>query len=170
MGKSNMNNINEYVKPIIMRKHKHDIKAWFAYRKIIKKCKTTSPSFDQMCNIAEFLEIIRISYMYGNNDNFHLFIGTLPKGYTKLNACSMFYKENDNFTIGFILLKESRNINIEITRRGQTIRNEKETISFTDGQYVFKDIYDQEKFLFVTSCLMDGVSELITYYFKNKKF
>jgi hypothetical protein len=162
--------MNTYIEPIIMRKHKFDIKALIAYKKLIKKCKKTSPSFDQMCEIAEFLEILRESYMYGNNDNFHLFTGTLPKGYTRLNACSMFYKEKDNFSIGFVLLKDGRTINIEIERRGQNIKSEKEHISFKDGEYQFKDIYDQEKFLFITSCLMDGVSELITYYFKNKKF
>ena len=165
-----MNISNEYIKPIIMRKRKFDIKAWIAYRKLIKKCKKTSPSFNQMCDIAEFLEILRESYMYGNNDNFHLFTGTLPKGYTRLNACSMFYKEKDNFSIGFVLLKDPRTINIEIDRRGQTIKSDKEHISFVDGQYQFKSIYDQEKFLFITSCLMSGVCELITYYFKNKKF
>lgn len=165
-----MNISNEYIKPIIMRKRKFDIKAWIAYRKLIKKCKKTSPSFNQMCDIAEFLEILRESYMYGNNDNFHLFTGTLPKGYTRLNACSMFYKEKDNFSIGFVLLKDTRTINIEIDRRGQTIKSDKEHISFVDGQYQFKSIYDQEKFLFITSCLMSGVCELITYYFKNKKF
>lgn len=164
-----MDNINVYVKPIIMRKRKFDIKAWIAYKKIIKKCKKLSPSFNQMCEIAEFIEILRESYMYGNNDNFHLFTGTLPKGYTRLNSCSMFYKDKDNFTIAFVLLKESRTINIEIERRGQN-KSEKERIVFDDGQYEFKSIYDQEKFLFITSCLMDGVCELITYYFKNKKF
>lgn len=165
-----MGKVNEYVRPIIMRKHKFDIRAWLAYKKIIKKCKKLSPSFDQMCKIAEFIEILRESYMYGNNDNFHLFTGTLPNGYTKLNACSMFYKEKDNFSIGFILLKDTRTINIEIDRRGQTIKSVKERISFVDGEYQFKSIYDQEKFLFITSCLMDGVCELISYYFKNKKF
>ena len=165
-----MNDINEYIKPIIMKKHKHDIKAWIAYRKVIKKCKKLSPSFNQMCEIADFIDILRESYMYGNNDNFHLFTGTLPKGYTRINACSMFYKEKDNFTIGFVLLKDTRTINIEIDRRGQTIKSEKEYISFIDGQYVFKNIYDQEKFLFITSCLMNGVCELITNYYKNKKF
>lgn len=165
-----MKNINEYVKPIIMKKRRFNIKAWIAYKKIIKKCKTISPSFDQMCEIADFIEILRESYMYGNNDNFHLFIGTLPKGYNRNTACSMFYKEKNGFSIGFVLLKDTREINIEIDRRGQNIKSEKETISFIDGQYKFKNIYDQEKFLFITSCLMDGVSELITYYYKNKKF
>lgn len=165
-----MDKINEYAKPIIMRKHKYDIKAWIAYRRIIKKCKKLSPSFYDMCNIVEFLEILRESYMYGNNDNFHLFTGTLPKGYTRNNACSMFYKEKDNFTIAFVLTNPMNCINIEIDRKGQNIKSEKEYISFIDGEYKFKNIYDEEKFLFITSCLMNGVCELITYYFKNKKF
>lgn len=166
-----MNNTNEYIKPIIMKKHKFDIKAWIAYKKLIRKCKKTSPSFNQMCEIAQFIELLRESYMYSNTDNFHLFIGTLPKGHTRLDACSMFYKEKDSgFSIGFILLKNTREINIEINRTGQNIKSEKEIISFVDGQYQFKSVYDQEKFLFITSCLMDGVCELITYYFKNKKF
>lgn len=165
-----MNKVNEFIKPIIMRKHKFDIKAWIAYKKLIKKCKKLSPSFNQMCSIAEFIAILRETYMYGNNDNLHLFMGTIPKGYTGSEACSMFYKKKDHFTIGFVLIKNTRSINIEIERKGQNIKSEKELISFIDGEYQFKDIYDQEKFLFITSCLMDGVCELITYYFKNKKF
>ena len=62
-----------------------------------------------------------------------------------------------------------RRVNIEIERRGQNTKSEKEYISFLEGEYQFKNTYDQEKFLFITSCLMDGVCELITYYFKNKK-
>lgn len=162
--------VNEFAKPIIMKKKKHDFKAWLAYRNIIKKCKTTSPSFDQMCDIEDFLRIIRECYMYGNSDTFHLFLGTLPKNRTRLNTCSMFYKENDKFTIGFILLKDTREIAIEIDRRGQNIKSEKEHIRFIDGQYEFKNIYDQEKFLFITSSLMNGVIELIKYYYKNKTF
>ena len=165
-----MNTVNEFIKPIIMRKRKFDIKAFFAYKKLIKKCKKLSPTFDQLCNIAEFVEILRKIYMYGNSDNLHLFAGTLPKGYNRTTAASMFYKKKDHFTIGFVLIKETKTINIEIERRGQNIKSEKEYISFVDGEYEFIDLYDQEKFLFITSCLMDGVCELITYYYKNKKF
>ena len=165
-----MNNVNEFIKPIVMRKRKFDIRAWIAYKKLIKKCKKLSPTFNQMCSIADFIKILRNTYMYSNNNNLHLFTGTLPKGYTWDSACSMFYKVKDHFTIGFVLLKDTRTINIEIERLGQNIKSEKEYISFTAGDYEFKDVYDQEKFLFMTSCLMDGVCELITYYFKNKKF
>lgn len=165
-----MDKINEFAKPIIMRKHKYDIKAWFAYKKLIKKCKKLSPSFKQMCDIAEFLEIIRQTYMYGNNDIFHLFNSTLPKNRTRLDTCSMIYKEKDSFSIAFVLFKDTKTINIEIDRKGQNTKSEKEYISFIDGEYKFSNIYDHEKFLFITSCLMTGVTELVTYYFKNKKF
>lgn len=168
-----MNKVNEFIKPIIMRKHKFDIKAWFAYKKLIKKCKKLSPSFEQMCSIAEFIKILRESYMYCNNENLHLFIGTIPKGYTGDTACSMFYKKkdpNDDFSILFIMLKDESSINIEIERKGQNTKSEKEQILNVDAGYEFKNIYEQEKFLFIISCLMDGVCELITYYFKNKKF
>ena len=153
-----------------MRKHKLDLKAWIAYKKLIKKCKKLSPSFDQLCEIAEFIKILRETYMYGNSEDLHLFIGTIPKGYSGDTACSMFYKQKDHFTIGFVMLKPERSINIEIDRKGQNIKSEKELISFIEGEYELKDEYDKEKFLFITSCLMDGVCELITYYYKNKKF
>lgn len=166
-----MQNItNEFIKPIVMKRKKHDFKAWIEYRKIIKKCNKLSPSFNQICEISDFLNILRESYMYGNSDSFHLFLGVLPRNHTKLDSCSVFYKDKDKFSIGFILLKETRTINIEIERRGQNIKSEKEHISFVEGEYKFKDIYDQEKFLFITSCLMDGVVELIEYYYKNKRF
>jgi len=166
----NKNIINEFAMPIIIKKRKHDFKAWIEYRKVMKKCRTLSPTFNQMCSIAEFIDILRESYLYGNNDQFHLFLGTMPKNYTKLNACSIFYKDTDKFAIGFVMLKDERKINIEIDRKGQHIKSEKEYISFVDGEYKFKDIYDQEKFLFITSCLMSGVAELVEYYYKNKRF
>lgn len=162
-----MQEINTYIKPIIMKRKKHDFKAWIEYRKIIKLCDKTSPSFKQMCEISQFIDILMESYMYGNNKDFHLFATTYPKGHTRLDTCTMCYKE-ETFSVSFILFKETRKINIEINRSGQTM-NKREQISFIDGEYQFKDIYDQEKFLFITSCLMNGVKELITYYYKNKK-
>ncbi len=163
-----MDKVNQFIKPIIMRKRKFDIKAYIAYRKLIKKCKKLAPSFKIMCEISEFLDILRESYMYGNSDKFHLYIGTLPKNRYKVNTCSMFYKE-DGFSIAFLLYKENHTVNIKIRRSGQNSSDE-EQISFVDGSYQFKSIYDQEKFLFITSCLMNGVCDLIKYYFKNKRF
>ena len=106
--------------------------------------------------------------MYDNNDSFHLFLGSIDKKYNVKNTLAMVYKEN-GFSIKFVLVISNKNqINIEITRNGQS-KNDIEKISFYDGEYKFKDIYDQEKMLFIVSCLMNGVAELVDYYYKNKK-
>lgn len=159
--------INMFAKPIIMKKHKYDFKAWLAKYKLIKQINKTSPSFNMMVEIHEFLNILRNSYMYDNSDTFHLFLGSIDKKYNSKNTLAIIYKEN-GFTIKFVLDVETSQINIEIIRAGKS-KSEAERISFYDGQYEFKDIYDQEKMLFITSCLMNGVVELIEYYYKNKK-
>ena len=106
--------------------------------------------------------------MYDNNDRFNLFLGTIGKNYNPANTMSMVYKE-DGFSLKFVLcVGEKNQINIEITRNGRS-KNDIEKISFYDGEYQFKDVYDQEKMLFITSCLMNGVIELIEYYYKYKK-
>lgn len=160
--------INVYIKPIILKKKKHDFKAWLIKRKLIKNINKLSPSFSDMVEIHEFLNILRTSYMYDNNDLFNLFLGAIGKNYNPKNTLAMIYKEK-GFSIKFVLVIADKNqINIEITRNGQN-KNDIEKISFYDGEYKFKDIYDQEKMLFIISCLMHGVIELIEYYYKNKK-
>jgi hypothetical protein len=80
------------------------------------------------------------------------------------------YKE-DNYTITIMLSKISNEIHIEINRNANTNDyNSTEKISFNDGEYQFKDIYDREKFRTIISCIMTGVAELINYYYKNKRF
>ena len=169
-------NINLFIKPILIKSHKHDLKAWFVKRKLIKEINKTSPSFDTMHEIYGFLKLLREIYMYDNNDKFHLFLATITKNTNSNNTFAMVYKE-PGFTIKFVLvLKDNvdpdnvkKQINIEIQRSGQN-KNDVERISFYDGEYKFKDIYDQEKMLFITSCLMHGVVELIEYFYSNKKF
>lgn len=166
-----MNNesLNIFIEPIIKKKYKHDLFAWISKYKLIKKLNKISPSFNMMVSIHEFLCILRNCYMYSNDNKFHLFLGTIGKNYNPANTLAMIYKE-DGFSIKYVLCKPKDNnqINIEITRYGQS-KNDIEKISFYDGEYEFKDIYDKEKMLFVISCLMNGVTELINYYYKNKK-
>lgn len=164
-------NINMFMEPLIMKRHKHDMAAWFMKRKLLKIINKTSPSFNMMVQIHEFLSLLREVYMYDNNDKFHLFLATEPR-YNKKNnkSLAMIYKEN-GFYIKFILVIENsgkNQINIEINRKGQN-STDIEHISFYDGEYEFKSIYDQEKMLYITSCLMDGVKELVEYYYKYKK-
>jgi hypothetical protein len=61
-------------------------------------------------------------------------------------------------------------ITIEISRSVQGSRPEKEYFSFIDGEYTMKDQYDYQKMQFLVACLMNGVVELVKYYYKNKIF
>ena len=162
-----MGSVNIFIKPILIKKYKHDFKAWVLKRKTIKLLNKASPSFDMMCSICEFLTLLREIYMYDNSSKFHLFSATI-KNNTIKNSMAMIYKE-EAFSIKFILINgNKKQINIEIQRNGQT-KNDIEHISFFDGEYKFKDKYDEEKMLFITSSLMSGVIELLEYYYANKR-
>ena len=160
---------NRFIEPIIMKKKKHDFKAWRAKRKIIKHCKSCSPSFNEMCEIADFVSLLRETYMYCNNDGFHLFTASYPKNYSKRDCRTMIYSEKV-FDFTFLMFLETKEIQIKISRsshNGGT--GDREILTFKDGAYEFKDQYDQERMLFIVSSLMNGVIQLIEYYYKNKR-
>ena len=49
-------------------------------------------------------------------------------------------------------------------------KKEKQTISFRDGEAVINNVYEEEAFQFIISCIMDGLIDLIKYYYHNKRF
>ena len=165
--------MNKYLEPITMKKrHGFNFKARSAKRKLFKYIDSISPGFADMWEISNFLGYLRYCYMYdNNNDKFHLFIGTLPKNSKNMRA--IVYKES-GFTIKYVLKHNPSDasfneIGIEITRNGHSMQ-ETEQFQFYDGEYEFKDEYDEIKMQFITACLMNGVKELIRYYYDNKKF
>lgn len=168
-----MNNthINKFIEPILVKRKSIDIKSYFKKRKIIKMLHNVSPSFNMMMEMHEFLTLLTNIYMYNNNDNFHLFLGSINNK-NKNNLFAMIYKDN-GFSIKYILYPNYENnkhqINIEITREGQN-KNSVERISFYENEYQIKDKYDEEKMNFIITCLINGIIELIEFYYKNKQF
>lgn len=164
---------NIFIRPIMLKKKKHDFSAWLEYRKSLKYCKKTSPSFEVMWAISDFIDLLRYMYCHGytESDDLHLFSGTNPKNAPR-NKCRCIIYHTDRFTISYMLMvKENGNeITIEISRSVQGARPEKEYFSFMDGEYEMKDNYDYQKIQFVVACLMSGVVELLKYYYKNKIF
>ena len=155
--------INMFIKPIFDKKYKHYLPSYIELKSLLKKIKKTSPSFDMMIEIYEFIKLLERVYLYGNSENHYLFSATVPKGYD----ASMIYKEN-NFEICYLLKKNGKEINIQTkgtTRNGIN----KNYISFHEGDNVINNKVDEQSFLFIVACLMNGLSELITYYYSNKK-
>lgn len=157
------NKINIFIKPIFDKKCKHYLPSYIELRKLLKMIKNTSPSFDMMMQIYDFIKLIESLYMYGNDESHYLFSATVPKGYD----AAMIYKEK-NFEIKYVLRKEDKRISIQTSKTSRTDKN-LNTISFNEGENVIHNIIDEQRFLFIIACLMNGLSELIIYYYKNKK-
>ena len=155
--------INIFIKPIFNKKYKHYLPSYIELRKLLKMIKKTSPSFDMMMEIYNFIKLLETLYMYGNDESHYLFSATVPKGY---NA-AMIYKEK-NFEIKYILRTADKHISIQTSRNYRTSK-ESDTISFNEGDNIIKDIIDEQRFLFIIACLMNGLSEFIIYYNNNKK-
>lgn len=162
--------LNPFIEPIVLKKKRGlNIPARLAYRRVMRNLDKISPSFNTMWNIHGFLQLIRYCYMYDNNsEKFHLFLATAPSKNNK--SAAMIYKE-DGFSITYVLryFEGKKEIGIEINRSGKNMA-EKEQIKFFDGEFTIDTYYDEEKFLFITSCLMNGLKELIKYYYENKRF
>lgn len=152
--------INMFIEPIFDKKSKFHLPSYIKMKKLIRTLKKTSPDFNMLMEIYRFLSILEKVYMYSNSENHKLFITTAPNAFM--------YKEND-FTIKFVLKESDRSINIEIERNMRS-RKEKNNISFRDGEYIISNKYEEETFLFIIACIMEGLIELIEYYYYNKKF
>ena len=164
--------INAFVNPIFKKTSKHDFNAWLELRKVLKNIKKISPNFDTLYQIWDMLKTVNECYMhsYTEDSELHLFLASLPKNSDANNTYAMAYKEKD-FSIKFVLQIKSNSkiINMEINRSSINSA-QPERISFEDGTYVLKNDIEIEKFLFITSCLMNGTAEVIKYYYKNKRF
>lgn len=155
--------INQFVEPIFIKKKTHDFHAWIKKRKLLKIIKNTSPDFDMMMDIYKFLSILHKVYMYPSDKHLQL-VQTMPK-----DCNGAFLYEGDKFTLKFFLRNADRNIYIRIERYPRS-KNEDTEISFQDGTYTIQNKYEEETFIFIIACMMEGVTELIEYYYKNKKF
>ena len=128
--------------------------------------KKTSPSFNMMMEIYNFIKLLESIYMYGNDDNHFLFSATVPKGYD----AAMIYVEG-NFEIKFVLRRtlDIDEINIQTRRTTRSNNNITKNISFVEGDDVINNKEDEQWFLFIIACLMTGVAALATSYYKTKQ-
>lgn len=159
--------LNIFIEPIIEKKNKYDIKSYIKMKKLCRKLKKISPDFNMLMDIHRFLLIIEKIYMHSTNDDRHnLFSATLPSN--NYDGGAFIYKE-ENFNIKFLLRCQDRTINIE-TERIMRNNKVKDKISFRDGEAIITNKYEEEAFQFIIACIMDGLIELIEYYYKNKRF
>ena len=105
--------------------------------------------------------------MYGNDPSHNLFSATVPKGYD----AAMIYAEN-NFEIKFVIgrtINNDNEINIQTRRTTRSSGERTKSLKFNEGENIIHSKEDEQSLLFIISCLMNGVAELVTYYYNNKK-
>ena len=61
--------INMFIEPILNKKKKHHLSSYIQLRRLIRKLNKTSPSFDMMLEMHEFIKLLERLYMYGNDNN-----------------------------------------------------------------------------------------------------
>ena len=78
----------------------------------------------------------------------------------------------NNFEIKFVLGKSIDNdneINIQTRRTTRSSGERTKSLKFNEGDNIIHSKEDEQSLLFIISCLMNGVAELVTYYYNNKK-
>lgn len=159
--------VNIFIKPIFDKKYKHYLPSYIELKRLLRMIKKTSPDFNMMMEIYNFIKLLEDVYMYGNDPSHNLFSATVPKGYD----AAMIYAEN-NFEIKFVLGKSINNdneINIQTRRTTRSSGEKTKSLKFNEGDDIINNIEDEQFFLFIVSCLMSGVAELVTYFYNNKK-
>lgn len=159
--------VNIFIKPIFDKKYKHYLPSYIELKRLLRMIKKTSPDFNMMMEIYNFIKLLEEIYMYGNDSSHNLFSARVPKGYD----AAMIYAEN-NFEIKFVLGKSIDNdneINIQTRRTTRSSGERTKSLKFNEGENIIHSKEDEQSLLFIISCLMNGVAELVTYYYNNKK-
>ena len=60
-------------------------------------------------------------------------------------------------------------INIQTRRTTRSSGEKTKSLKFNEGDNIIHSKEDEQSLLFIISCLMNGVAELVTYYYNNKK-
>ena len=160
----NTSKVNRFFEPIMNKKKKFDIIGYFKLKKMIRQLKKTSPDFNMLMEIYEFLLMLEQVYLYGksNTTKHCLFGATVPKNF---DGAIIF--DNGEFVIKYLLSKNNKRIAIEGSKNsGRSVFK----YDFYDGENIIENDIDEQRFLLIISCLMDSLCDLIVYYYKNKRF
>ena len=161
--------VNYFLKPIYNKNNKgliNRMKSYIKYKLFIKNLSKITPNFDMLLEIYDFLETLKIVYMY-NVEMEHCKLYSSMKNSEK---CIVF-DPGKGFNVRIHLTEISRTNKIKISRITD-INIKKGMVSeivFKDGEATISDINEEYLFINVINYIMDSVVELVKYYYKNKR-
>lgn len=154
--------LNIFIEPIINKK-KHSLLSYIKVKRLISKLRKTSPDFNMLVEIYKFIILLQKLYMYSPSDKYYL--NTIDKKHVNNKADYGFVYQKDNVSIKILLSQDTNHIAIVTDSN-----NNKNVIEFDDGDAIITNKYEEEAFIYIISCIMDSVCDLIMYYYKHKKF
>lgn len=158
--------VNYFMQHIYNRKHeKFNFKEYREYKKFKKELKHTSPNFNMLIEIYYFLKILSQVYFFANSEKSDCIAYTSPNN--KINILTFSIRRND-YVITYNLDQNTDKIEIIKSNNIKDAKSPASRVSFIDGNCVIENI-DQENMMgTIINVTMDAVSELFTYYWKNK--
>lgn len=137
------------------------IKSYINYRILLYNIKRSTPSYDNLLEIYDFILFLNFAYFHCLTDEDHLFIADSRKGKDKNNEKSLIYK--DQYVKIVLKLKPGNIITLHIDR---AMGYPNTSITFEDGKAKINDVIEQQLFINCTNLIMNELYRMIKKYRK----
>jgi hypothetical protein len=136
----------------------HRIQYWLFKLELRK----VAPDFDMLWQIADFINMLNLTYLYPNTKNDRLYTTSWTG---TQNGFSLIF---NGYTIAFTLYKENGGKFIKIEIRTPNGNKPRSSIYFEDSKAEVQTIHDEQLFINITDWLIEAVIELMDKYYYKK--
>lgn len=151
---------NELIEAVLYDKHR--IKSYINYLKVLWKIKRSTPDYNELLLIYDFLEQLNFAYFHCLDKDNHLFIYNSSDTDKKKKDNKALHYKDDSVDI-IIYLKPDNIITIVVKRK----MGFKEThITFSDGNAKINNELEEQLFINCIHLIMDELYQMIRKYRK----
>lgn len=150
---------NILIDTVLYNDTENKIKSYINYRKLLFNIKRSTPSYDNLIEIYDFILFLNFAYFHCLTDEDHLFIAESRKGKSNIQDKSLIYKDD---TVKILLkLKPGNMITLHIDR---VMGYPSTSITFEDGNAIINDVIEQQLFINCTNMIMNELYKMIKKY------
>lgn len=148
---------NELIEAVLFNTHK--VKSYINYRILLWKIRRTTPDYNTLNTIYDFIDQLNFAYFHCLNDDNLLFINDSRT--KKSDDRSLVYKDDSVKIV--IKLKQNDTITLHITR---TMGYSQTSITFTNGQVQLNNKLEEQLFINCTNLIMNELYRMVKKYRK----
>lgn len=148
---------NELIESVLYSKN--SIKSYFKYRVLLWKIRKSTPDYNTLNTIYDFIDQLNFAYFHCLDDDNRLFINDSRT--KKSDDRSLIYKDD---SVRIILkLKQEDIITLHIER---TMGYKQTSITFSNGQVQLSNVLEEQLFINCTNLIMNELYRMIKKYRK----